>query len=518
MVQIRKFRIADQPEFSRPCCGITIALGFWQGRRVELQRIPKFSISLVKLFVVVFFFVPLSARAAGGQSADAGSNCPGLKLDIAVPEDVIRPVSAVLLDLKLTNVAHDAIWLPAGSPNFWSYDFELRDAQGALVQRTADWMRALSQLPTVTLHVNARIPLDVGASLTKTVMLEKLFDLSMPGQYTLRISFASFACGNSGTRVTSNLIHFTLGAPANRGSISKARISVRASATDAHLPSGWAAPLDIVVQNNSGHLLRWAVDDSSPNTAPDEYLTGVEVFDSAGEVSPPPKPPDPNWSSSSFRAAVSMIEIPPGKSAEQIILLGDLFDISKPRRYRAKVALLNPETNRRIDSNPVSFEIEDASSLHPLAKQPPFVVTLRPGHFTPPDPGNVLICMSNISDHDIRLDNSSGKDFAFVEDLDGHAATLTEAAQKARKLVDLTQVPAGLEQCCTWAPVKPRKALCGGLRESAEYDLSKARAYRIRIDRHDETNAMQGQKVGDLPIVHSNWLTIFESPQTTSDK
>jgi hypothetical protein len=183
------------------------------------------------------------------------------------------------------------------------------------------------------------------------VLLEKLFDLSKPGQYTLRVSFASFACGNSGTRVTSNLIHFTLGAPSNRPSTSRAGISVMASAIRARLPVGWGAPLDIVVQNNSGHPLRWAVDDP-PNTAPDEFLTGVEVFDDAGEVCPPPKQPDPNWGFSRFRDTVSAIEIPPGKSAEQIILVGDLFDIGKPGKYRAKVAVLDPESNRRIEIQP----------------------------------------------------------------------------------------------------------------------------------------------------------------------
>ena len=29
-------------------------------------------------------------------------------------------------------------------------------------------------------------------------------------------------------------------------------------------------------------------------------------------------------------------------------------------------------------------------------------------------------------------------------------------------------------------------------------------------------DATPGQKLGDLPIVHSNWLTIFESPPTAS--
>jgi hypothetical protein len=121
--------------------------------------------------------------------------------------------------------------------------------------------------------------------------------------------------------------------------------------------------------------------------------------------------------------------------------------------------------------------------------------------------------MSNISDHDIRLDNLSSKDFVTVEDLDRNPASLTEAAQKARQMVDLTQAPAGLEQYSTWWTVKPRKALCGGLTVGAIYNLSKQGAYRIRVDRYDEPDAMPGQKLAELPIVHSNWLTIFENSQ-----
>jgi len=483
-----------------------------------LKLTPKRRAPFVKLLALLVLFVIPSrpSVAAGARTANVDPACPGLKIEIGVLDDVIRPQSSVLLEMKLTNVTHEAIWLPSGSPDFWSYEFELRDAQGSQVPRTAEWMRALAQRPAVV-TANVSMPLAAGESAKKTVMLEKLFDLSKPGQFTLRVSFASFACGKAGTRVTSNLIHFKLDAPSKRPSTSRTGISVMASATRARLPIGWGAPLDIVVQNNSGHPLRWAVDDP-PNTAPDEFLTGVEVFDAAGEVCPPPKRPDHNWSFSRFRDTASTIEIPPGKSAEQIILLGDLFDIGKPGRYRAKVVLLDPESKQNIESNPVAFEIEDTTSSPPLAKQPPFLVTLQSANFAPPDPSNVLICMSNISDHDIHLDNSSAKDFVSLEDLDGNPATLTEAAQKARKLVDLTQAPAGLEECCTWHTVEPRKALCGGLTVGAIYSLSKAGAYRVRIDRYDEPDATQGQKLGDLPIVHSNWLTIFENPPTASEK
>jgi hypothetical protein len=213
-----------------------------------------------------------------------------------------------------------------------------------------------------------------------------------------------------------------------------------------------------------------------------------------------------------------MIAIPSGKSAEQIVLLGDLFDIGKPGKYQAKVALLDPESNRLVESNLVSFEIDNTTSSRPLLKQPPFLVTLGSARFDPPDPSNVLICMSNISDHDIRLDNSFAKEFVSVEDLDGNPATLTEAAQQARKSMDLTMVTANLDQCCTWGTVKPRKAECGGLTVGAIYNLSKAGPYRVRVDRYDEPDATPGQKLGDLPIVHSNWLMIFETPAAASEK
>jgi hypothetical protein len=486
--------------------------------KISLKRIPKPHVLFVKLLAeVVLLAIPLTISALGAQASNAvDSTCPGLKIEIKAPEDLVRPRSVVPLELKLTNIAQKEIWLPAGSPDFWTYEFELRDAQGNLVPRTTEWMRALAQRPTgVTMNVS--LSLAAGASLMKTVMLEKLFDLSKPGPYTLRVSFDSFACNNSKTRVTSNPIQFTVDEPSDRPATSQPGISVTAKATRARLPAGWGVPLDIVVQNNSRHPVRLAVDDP-PNMAPDEFLTGVEVFDTAGQRSPPPKRPEPDWGFSRFRATVSMVDIPAGKSAEQIVLLGDLFDIGKPGRYRAKVTLLDPVSDQRIESNPVSFEIEGTESPLPIPKQAPFVVTLQSANFAPHDPSNVLICMSNISDHDIRMDNSSAKDFVSIEDLDGNPATLTEAAQKARKLVDLTQELAGSDRCCTWHTVKPRMALCGGLTAGAIYDLSKAGAYRVRVDRYDEPDAEAGQKLADLPMVHSNWLTIFENSAVASGK
>jgi hypothetical protein len=93
--------------------------------------------------------------------------------------------------------------------------------------------------------------------------------------------------------------------------------------------------------------------------------------------------------------------------------------------------------------------------------------------------------MSNISDHDIRMDNVALKDFASVEASDGTAATMNKAAIKDWGPEKLKQAPAGFQGCCT-NTVKPRQALCGGIGVGVLYDLSRPGAYRVRIDRYDE--------------------------------
>jgi hypothetical protein len=463
---------------------------------------------LLKFLAILAFILPPTVHVVLAETADPAPACPGLRLEIRVPYDIVRPQANVLLEMKLTNVGHAETWLPSQSPDIWSYEVELRDAQGTPIPRTSEWVRAISERPT-NVTLNASIPLAADASLTKTVVLDNLFDLRKPGRYTLRLSFDSFACGNSGTRVTSNLINFTVSAPANQPSGSQSGISVTASASRTRLPSGWAVPLDIVVQNKSTRPLRWAID-NPPNTAPDEFLTGAEVFGPSGDLRQPPKQPDPDWSFSRIRDAVSILEIPPGKSAEQIALLGDLVDVSRPGKYQARVSFLDPLSNQLITSNTVSFEIEDPTSRS-LPKQPPFIVTLRQSvNFSPSKP-NVLVCMSNISDHDISIDNFALKDFVFVEAPDGTRAAMNEAALKDWEPEKLKQAPAGPQGCCS-ATVKPRRALCGGVGVGVIYDLSKPGAYRIRVDRYDESDVTPGKKLGDLPIVHSNWLTIFENP------
>ena len=78
--------------------------------------------------------------------------------------------------------------------------------------------------------------------------------------------------------------------------------------------------------------------------------------------------------------------------------------------------------------------------------------------------------MGNISDHDIRLDNSALKDFVTVEAADGRTAVMNEARLEDWNPEKLKQVPVGSEQCCTQT-VKPRKALCGGLKVGVIYNL-----------------------------------------------
>src|SRR5271166_5903917 len=66
-------------------------------------------------------------------------NYSGLKIEIGVPGDVIRPQAETILEIKMTNEGQTPIkvW------RFWdALAFDLRDAQNNPVSRSAEWLKS----------------------------------------------------------------------------------------------------------------------------------------------------------------------------------------------------------------------------------------------------------------------------------------------------------------------------------------------------------------------------------------
>jgi hypothetical protein len=112
----------------------------------------------------------------------------------------------------------------------------------------------------------------------------------------------------------------------------------------------------------------------------------------------------------------------------------------------------------------------------------------------------ILICMTNISDNDIRLDNAITKDILHVEDSSGKPAALTPDGLTLQKQFGSTGSTTGT--------VKSAEALCGVITLDTLFDFSRLGDYSIRVDRYDEPDGLPGQKLQDLRIVRSNRISI----------
>jgi len=112
----------------------------------------------------------------------------------------------------------------------------------------------------------------------------------------------------------------------------------------------------------------------------------------------------------------------------------------------------------------------------------------------------ILICMTNVSDHDIRLDNAITKDILHVEDSTGKPAALMQDGMTLQKQFGSTGN--------TTSTVKSGEALCGVIALDTLFDFSRLDDYSIRVDRYDEPDALPGQKLQDLQIVQSNTINM----------
>jgi hypothetical protein len=440
--------------------------------------------------------------------------CKSFRLEVEIPENALHADGVVPVLVKLTNIGDKAFWMDSWSRDLIHLKLIARDAQGQTVPYSEDYRNLLDEARHAVITANVSTPITPGSAIEYPLFLDKLFELKPDGDYSLAVSRG---CGSPDRQLEAETVRFSTSSSLTASKSIESKISIHLSIPETLHPSGWVVPINISVENHIDRTLQWIIA-KDWNELPDEFETGLAVFDHSGKLLPPSQ--NSNRNGRGRRFTFDLIDIRPGESAERTVAIGNLFDIGVPGSYGAKVILSGPERNTMVESNAASFQIANPTPTppsHPTQKPPPFVVTIKSSPADTPvsaDQSSVLICMSNISDHDIQLDNACLKDFMTVEAADGTAVPMTEKANKEWDPDHYKLTLAGVVLGNTWQTVKPGGALCGGIGLGVIYDLSKPGTYRIRVDRYDEPDAVPGQKLADLPVVHSNWLTIVEGPQT----
>jgi len=432
---------------------------------------------------------------------------PGYALSISFPP-VIRPKSEFLLETSFTNKSESGIPIETECPIWKDYEIDIQDVAGVRLPE----IYPNQALTCMDFSHGFFFDLLPGKSFTHDLMLDQLYDLSKPGEYTVEISFYDYVLRD---RVRSNAIRFRV--PQNTSSLMKAKkaFSVSISSPTETMPIGWGIPIKIELKNLTKHDLSLPIWEGVAHHAfapTDEVGVGFEVFDLDQGVVLKAK-----QRSSAQRAGhypegnFIMTVLKPGETIQQIRVLGSLYDITKPGRYYVQVVLMDPTTNILIKSNQAIVTVADPSHIdfaETQKKIPPFIVTIRNYSEMKDNKKNpLLMCMSNISDRDLRLDIVSLKDVHNVEDSQGNPVKLTEAGLNSQKLygstsnmtADKPQIPSLL---------KPGESVCTVDSVGALYDLSKPGDYRVRVDRYDEPDASPGEKLHELQVIQSNWISL----------
>jgi hypothetical protein len=444
-----------------------------------------------------------------GQGISSTSTAkPSFALEINVPQ-VVRPKTEILLETKYTNATDHSQWLGGGTCLLWkTYEIVVKDANGTTVQKSPAGQRFNCDHQIANMTLNVSVPLPPGQSVINQLMLDRLFELNKPGLYTIAISRYDT---ESKTVVKSNTAQFRVPQALPSRANTAPSFSILISSPDAVVPIGWEIPIKVVLKNLSGHELRLAIwEGNAPyGQLLDEFGSGIEVFEGAQVTTIPPKIASTTHRNDSPAGGLHVVTIRPGDEIQQVRLLGGVYDIGRPGRYRVRVGLLDPLHGFAVYSNEIVVSVVSLASVAATTHSP-FVVSIR----NYPEIGSneklpLLICMANFSNHDVSLDNAITKDLFHVVDSAGKPVPLTEDGRTLQKQFGSTGD--------TTAIVKPGDSLCGGVTIRTLYDFPAPGKYAIRVDRYDEPDALPNQSLQSLPIVESNTATLTVLPSQNKE-
>lgn len=443
--------------------------------------------------------------------------CSSFRLTAEIPANGLHAVGVIPARVKMTNISDKDFWIDSWSGDWTHLLLVARDERGRQVLYSENYQRLLDAAKTAVITMNVSTPIAAGSSIEYPFFLDKLFDLKPDENYSLAVSRW---CGSPNRQLQAEAIKFSTSTP--KSGTKSSTISIHLSAPETEYPLGWAVPVNISVQNHADRMANWATTEIWSNI-PDEFAMGVEIDDASGKALaavPDTKTP---WTTEHYpRGGIGFIQIPVNGSAEENIALGNLYDLSRPGTYRARIVLVDATTNQRVESKSIKFTLRPADYFAGAKKKkmiPPFMISISyvpyPQHDGHIDPSSAAMLMCNISDHEIWMYNASGN-YAEILGPRNKAVPMTDAELKlwnqyndpAVSTVHTHQHPLSNN----WFQLAPHQAINFGIwTYEQSYDLSQPGQYRLRIYRYDEPDAPEGTKLAGLPKIYSNWIN-FEVP------
>ena len=312
------------------------------------------------LSVVSLWLGMIVAIASLGQTQPSPAVTPktaSISVSIFAPHTDVTTASAIPLEIKVTNISAQDInlVLPRGSAPGLYYLVDVRASDGLAARKTDAYRNSRGEggVPVIGSGGVLKV-LPPGQSFREEVILNELYQLQDPGNYTVRVIWTDPVTQEA---VSSNpaTLALKLTSPlAKMPGTANPPFSIVLRSSEHVFPAGSQVKVEVDLVNRSDHEI--AVPELVPGKPEVDYQ--VRVFDERGNS---PKATDYLETVEQTRAAAStssltFVSVPPLKLLKGDIILSDLFDLSRPGRYTVEVSRRDETgTLFRVKSNLITI-------------------------------------------------------------------------------------------------------------------------------------------------------------------
>ncbi|HEY3975145.1 MAG TPA: hypothetical protein VGM18_19215 [Candidatus Sulfotelmatobacter sp.] len=432
---------------------------------------------------------------------------------------VVRAESEMLLEIAMTNTSDKDVpyGVIAGWPAWSMFQIDLHDSAGNLIPETPLGKRIHDGPLTASVF---SAPLAPGKALRPIVMLNWIYDLGRPGDYTVQ---ARRMDQSSGMEVKSNILTFRIPLSAPPSRPGNPTISIAITSPFESVSAGWQIPIEISVKNLSRRGANLAVwngqNQDATSKEPDEFGFGLEVRDGHGNPVALTKEGQAIFKHEELPTGYfAFVPLPPGEMVEETRVLGGICDIRSPGLYSIQVVLNDPTTNLPVRSNAIRVEVNESAPVHPA-----FVITISQDEALTTDRRfGLRLCQTNISNHRIKLDNYTFEQEISLRDSQGLPVPWNEKGKRTIKEGDenFHRGDRGVDASHLW-DLAPGGNLCGVITldgfgaNDTSWDISKPGKYSIQVIRFDYPDKAPEQRMEELPKVKTNTITWVFSPESS---